>query len=70
MTDEEKMLENVINAINTIMLGGQSYSIAGRSLTRADLGQLREMKAELEIKVTRNRGTLMDNTVCAVFEGR
>ena len=41
-------LEQVNNAITSILNGAQSYRIGTRSLTRADLAELRKWKKELE----------------------
>ena len=40
----ESMLKEVNNAIFNVLVGGQSYKIGSRQLTRADLSMLREMK--------------------------
>jgi hypothetical protein len=37
----------VDHAIMTVMLGGESYGVNGRLLTRADLNKLREFRDEL-----------------------
>ena len=42
------LLEQVNTAITTVLVGGQSYKIGSRSLTRADLALLRSMKSDLE----------------------
>lgn len=42
-----EQLEEVQTAITQILTGGQSYSIGGRSLTRADLPTLFEEKKRL-----------------------
>lgn len=42
MTPEKRLVE-VNTAISNILVGGQSYKIGTRSLTRADLGKLLEM---------------------------
>lgn len=46
-----QMLSQVNQAIMNIMVGGQSYQIGSRKLTRADLSTLRAMKKELEAQV-------------------
>lgn len=66
-----EMLKEVNNAIRTVLVGGQSYKIGSRELTRANLAQLRAMRTELEAEL--NAGSsegLFDNTVVAVFDGR
>lgn len=66
-----QMLSQVNQAIMNIMVGGQSYQIGSRKLTRADLSTLRAMKKELEAQVNaEGSSALLDNTYVAVFEGR
>ena len=66
-----KMLSQVNQAIMNIMVGGQSYQIGSRKLTRADLSTLRTMKKEMEAQVNAEGSSeLLDNTYVAVFEGR
>lgn len=66
-----QMLSQVNQAIMNIMVGGQSYQIGSRKLTRADLSTLRAMKKELEAQVNAEVSSeLLDNTYVAVFEGR
>ena len=43
-----ELLSEVKKAIRAILIGGQSYKIGSRSLTRADLNALRDLKKELE----------------------
>ena len=43
----QELLSHVDAAIQTILVGGQSYKLGNRSLTRADLGLLRQMRGEL-----------------------
>lgn len=70
LTPEELLLE-VNNAITTVLAGGQSYKIGSRQLTRANLAELREMRAELEAELTSSgEGDLLDNTVVAYFDRR
>lgn len=70
MTPAE-MLAEVKNAIYTVLVGGQSYTIGSRSMTRADLGLLKSMRDDLEAQVSTGGNTgLMDNTFVAVFDGR
>lgn len=67
----EQLLEEVKKAIRVVLIGGQSYEIGSRKLTRADLSQLRELKKELEQEISSSdTGGLLDNTVVAYFEGR
>lgn len=68
---DEKQLAEVKKAIYAVLVGGQSYSIGNRSLTRADLGLLKKMQEELESRISSGVGNgLMDNTYVAVFDGR
>ncbi|MCM1245925.1 MAG: peptidylprolyl isomerase [Roseburia sp.] len=69
MTNEE-LLKQVNTAISRVMIGGQSYQIGTRSLTRADLGMLRQLKNELTTAVNEESGELMDSTYVAMFDGR
>ncbi len=66
-----ELLEQVNTAISTVLVGGQSYKIGSRSLTRADLALLRSMKSDLEAQVAAegNNG-LLGRTFVAYFEGR
>lgn len=65
-----QMLNEVNKAINTVLVGGQSYRIGSRQLTRADLGMLRELKKELIVEANSEQDGLFGNTVVAVFDGR
>lgn len=70
-TTPKEQLKNVNDAIYSILVGGQSYKIGSRSLTRADLAQLRAMKKELEAEVTANDNTdYFGDTYVGVFDGR
>ena len=70
MTKEQQLAE-VNKAIYAVLSGGQSYSIGSRSLTRADLSLLKEMREELEAQMTSDASSrLLDNTFVAFFEGR
>ena len=53
MTVEEQIAEKreLLNEVNTAIkavLTGQSYTLGSRSVTRADLGELRSFRRELE----------------------
>lgn len=68
MNAREK-LKVIDKAIEAVMLGGQSYTIGSRSLTRADLRQLREMKNELEASIaSESSDTLLGGVSLAKFE--
>lgn len=69
--ETDELLKEVNKAIRTVLIGGQSYKIGSRQLTRADLAELRAMRTELETEIsTGNSGDLFDNTVVAVFDRR
>lgn len=66
-----QMLAEVNKAIQSILIGGQSYKIGSRSLTRADLGLLRDMQNDLKAQVADETETgLFSDTCVAVFDGR
>lgn len=64
------MLKEVNKAMTTVLVGGQSYKIGSRSLTRADLGMLRELRNELQAQVNNQNSGLLDNTYVSIFGGR
>lgn len=66
----KELLNEVDNAINTILIGGQSYKIGSRQLTRADIGELRALKKELQVEASEEPDCLFGNTVVSVFDGR
>lgn len=65
-----EQLRVVKDAIYAIMVGGQSYKIGSRQLTRADLAQLRAMKKELEAEVVQEQTDIFGDTFVGVFDGR
>jgi len=66
-----QMLGEVNKAIQSILLGGQSYKIGSRSLTRADLGLLRDMQHDLQAQVASEEASgLFSDTYVAFFDGR
>lgn len=66
-----ELLSQVDAAIQTILVGGQSYRLGNRSLTRADLGILRKMRGELAAQVNGEEDSrLMPGACVAFFEGR
>lgn len=69
---KKELLQEIDNAIYAVAVGGQSYKIGSRSLTRANLTELRNMRAELatEIAAEQNDSPLFDGTVVAFFDGR
>ena len=67
----EELLMEVNKAIYTVLVGGQSYKIGSRQLTRADLNLLYSMKNDLTAQVAAQEDSrLLDDTYVAVFEGR
>lgn len=67
----EQMLAEVNKAIQSILVGGQSYKIGSRSLTRADLGMLRDMQHDLQARIASEADSgLFSDTYVAVFDGR
>lgn len=69
--DVKQRLAEVNRAIQSVLLGGQSYRIGNRSLTRADLALLRSMRDDLEAQLASEDGSpLLSSTFVAVFEGR
>ena len=68
---QEEQLEAVNKAIYTILVGGQSYKIGSRSLTRADLSELYAMQKGLRSEIENDGDTgLLGDTSVAVFDGR
>lgn len=66
-----QMLAEVNKAIQAILVGGQSYKIGSRSLTRADLALLRDMQHDLEAQVAAEAdSSLFSDTYVAIFDGR
>lgn len=64
-------LEEVDLALSRVALGGQSYQIGSRKLTRADYSALVERRKELLAAVAAESDTgLIDDTFVAVFQGR
>lgn len=68
----EQLLAEVRNAIRAVLVGGQSYKIGTRELTRANLSELKALKTDLEQEISASGGDggLLDNTYVAVFGGR
>lgn len=71
MTNSE-LLAEVRTAISAILTGGQSYKIGSRTLTRANLTELKNLKSELEAAVAaeNDSGSLLDGTYVAYFDTR
>ena len=67
----QEMLDQVNAAIMAIAVGGQSYKIGSRSLTRADLKQLYAIKNDLTAQVaSENSSGLLDDCYVAIFDSR
>ena len=63
-----EMLTEVNNAV---LVGGQSYKIGTRQLTRADLSLLYKLRNDLTAQIAAEGSTsLLDDTYVAVFDGR
>ena len=70
-TDKTELLGQVNAAIKTILVGGQSYKIGSRSLTRADLAMLKSLRDDLEAQIAADdSGPLLGRTYVAFFDGR
>ena len=64
-------MATVNTAIYRVLVGGQSYRIGTRQLTRADLELLYDMQTKLQAQIANDQGSnLFADTVVAVFEGR
>ena len=69
--DKTELLGQVNAAIKTILVGGQSYKIGSRSLTRADLAMLNSLRDDLEAQIAADdSGPLLGRTYVAFFDGR
>ena len=69
--DKTDLLGQVNAAIKTILVGGQSYKIGSRSLTRADLAMLKSLRDDLEAQIAADdSGPLLGRTYVAFFDGR
>lgn len=70
-TTTKEMLDSVNAAIVAIAVGGQSYKIGSRSLTRADLKQLYTIKNDLTAQLaSEDSGSLFDDCYVGIFSGR
>jgi hypothetical protein len=73
LMSDELTLENINNAISAIMAGGQSYKIGSRSLTRANLTELRNLRNQIIEEQAGNTASADDTlrgTSIALFSGR
>jgi hypothetical protein len=67
---QEELLEQVNQAIMNIAIGGQSYQIGSRKLTRADLKTLYDIKNDLTAQVAGTTPGLLDDCFVGYFDGR
>lgn len=51
ITQLQADLELYRKAEQAVLIGGQSYEVAGRKLTRANLAEIRAAKADLEQRI-------------------
>ena len=66
-----EMLNEVNTAIYKVLVGGQSYKIGSRELTRADANLLYSMRNDLMTQINSEGDSgLLNNTYVAVFDGR
>lgn len=66
-----EMLTQVDAAITAVLLGGQSYRLGSRSLTRADLAMLKALRDDLAAQAAgEDSGSLLPRTYVAQFDGR
>lgn len=66
----DELLPQVNTAISKILLGGQSYQIGSRKLTRADLKELYAIRRDLEAQAAAGAPGLLDDCYVAVFDSR
>ena len=65
-----ELLEQVNKAITTVLVGGQSYRIGSRQLTRAALAMLNNLRDALEAQPTdAESGPLLGRPHMAFFAG-
>lgn len=53
---------NYVECLNAIAVAGQSYSISGRTFTRADLNAVKDTLAEIQAAVDRAAGNRVTQT--------
>ena len=69
-TAEEELIE-VEQALSSIALGGQSYTIGSRKLIKADYSALLARKKELQAAIaSEGNSSLFDNTFVSYFDRR
>ena len=64
-----ELLAEVNKAIQAVLVGGQSYKIGSRSLTRADLNLLLTTRNDLtaQIAAEEDNGLFSDTYVCLLY---
>ena len=68
---KQQLYEEVDKAITAVLVGGQSYKIGSRSLTRANITELRKLRAGLAAEIAaEGKNWLPDGAGVAFFEGR
>lgn len=66
-----ELLAEVNKAIQAVLVGGQSYKIGSRSLTRADLNLLLSTRNDLTAQIAAEEDNgLFSDTCVAFFDGR
>ena len=72
LENKKALLNDIETAIHAIMVTGQSYKIGTRSLTRADLAELRKMRTDLqnEIAAAEEASGGLAGFYVAEFDGR
>ncbi len=66
-----ELLTEVNKAIQAVLVGGQSYKIGSRSLTRADLNLLLTTRNDLTAQIAAEEDSgLFSDTYVAFFDGR
>lgn len=68
---KQQLYEEVDKAIYSILVGGQSYKIGSRSLTRANITELRKLRSDLATEIAvEGKSSLLDGASVAFFDGR
>ena len=68
---KKQLYDEVDKAIYAILVGGQSYKIGSRSLTRANITELRKLRADLAAEIASDgQNSLLDGVSVAFFDGR
>jgi hypothetical protein len=66
MSETKQRLAEVNAAISAILAGGQSYKIGTRSLTRADLSMLYQMRNEIAAEAEQEDSPVIGRRAAAV----